>query len=168
MTSTGNGSPAGSLRSRLEAKARRRVVVPIAVSDPGDAARRAAQEAADALAYGRLVGAKPPALKRLETAAAAAEAVLAEHTVDVELQAMASGDWEALVSANLLNGEDLDQAAMMPEALAGCSVDESLRSPDWWRERLADPAWTAGDVRTLWQAVITVNSWAPPAHLPKG
>jgi hypothetical protein len=159
-----------SLRAQLEAKARRRIVVPIPITDPGDEARRRAEQAQATLTIARTAGVDGDRLHELELAATAAAALLAEHTVPVELLALPAADWEALRNAHLPadEREDLDWTALLPAALAACAADESLQDEDWWRERLADDAWSDGDLLALRRAVINVNQWAPQAYLPKG
>lgn len=158
-----------NLRERLTAKARRRVVVSIPVTDPGDAARRAAEQATAQVTVARLAGAPPDRVNELQDAADVAQAVLAEHTVDIALRALPAAEWEALTARHLLdNGEDLDWDELLPVALACCVEDTDLGDVDWWRERLREAAWTAGDVAALRRAVLHVNQWQPPVYVPKG
>lgn len=157
------------LRDRLDAKARRRVVVPIPVTDPGDDARRTASEAAAALSIAGLAGLSETRQAELREAHETAQAQLEEHTAAVALLAMPAADWEALTAAYLLDdGEDLDWRGLLPHALAACCEDEDLQDADWWASKLDDPAWSAGDIAALRRAVLHLNQWAPPAFIPKG
>lgn len=159
-----------SLRERLEAKARRRIVVPVQVSDPGDEARRRAEQAVTARNIAGYAGLQGEKLTELDAEVEAAEAALADHSVPVELLAMPAADWEALVALIVPADESkpVDWTTGLPLALAACCVDESLRDAEWWAERLLDPAWASGDVAALRRAVISLHDWSPASYLPKG
>lgn len=158
-----------SLRDQLDAKAARRLFVPIPITDPGEDARRAAVDTATRLQLAKLANVQGSQLEELQARADAAAAVIAEHSVSIELKSMPPSDWEALTAAHLMsNGDDIDWRAMLPIALAASCVDESLEDPAWWASKLDDEGWTAGDVSALRRAIVQLNQWTPAAQLPKG
>lgn len=165
-----------SLRDRLAAKSARRVVVPIQLSEPGQAQARV-ERAAQALNLVQLEHVKSSEAERAAAAQAAqdevdaARAAVAEHYLEVELRAMHPDEWEALVAAHpaAKDSEDpWDWGKVLPAALAECATDESLRDGDWWAAELASGRWTWGDVQALRMAVLHVNTRTPDVLVPKG
>lgn len=98
-----------------------------------------------------------------------AEANLEALYVDVVLQALEPGDFEALVDAHTDADGGIDRAAFLPEALAASAADESLQDEDWWREQLATPRWTDGERSILFATVSALNDPSVrAAAVPKG
>lgn len=156
-----------SLRDRLAAKQRRRVVVPIVVGEPtaDETARVAAAE--QAMRVAALTGDAAKA----EEHRATIDEVLAPYRVDVEFQALAPHEFEAVASAYpAAEGDDggIDRWAALPVLAAECAVDESLRDADWWREQLGSGRWSEGEWQELWRALFALNYRAPAAYVPKG
>lgn len=153
-----------SLRERLAAKARRRVVVPVQVSDPTqDLGHAEAAKAEYDAARVRAAGAEE--LARLAHAAAVAVRDVAEHYVSAAFTAMHRADFNALVGTHTRDDGEVDAEALAPQMLAACADDESLRDADWWREVLA--SWSSGEWLSLYSAVFAVNGARPPAYVPK-
>jgi hypothetical protein len=162
-----------SLRDRLEAKQRRRIDVPILVSDP-------TQDQANATA---LVTALQAALGRNDTGEAerlreqiqAQAEKIKEHWVVVELQAMPRDEWRAATGAwqTVETTEDgpqvvTDWAQALAPLLAESCVDPDLRDEAWWAERLARPEWSEGDTNALQLALLQLNVDAVDPQVPKG
>jgi hypothetical protein len=133
-----------SLREQLEAKARRRCVVPVPVQDTGPARRRL-EETATALAAAGALPDLDGALDSLRSDLADAQAALDACSVDVVLIAPVPAEAEAILSGHL--GEDgaPDYTKALPHLLALCADDESLRDVEWWQGQLARPEWTIGE-----------------------
>lgn len=152
-----------SLRDQLEAKARRRCVVPVPVTDPGPARQRVEDAALAIVAAGE--GADRDGLTAdLEQARAALDAC----AVEVALQAPAPADAEAILSTHLDDDGSPDYEAALPELLAVCVEDEDLRDVDWWRAQLARPEWTLGEGRGLLLGVLYLVADGPRPLVPKG
>jgi hypothetical protein len=162
-----------SLRSRLEEKTRRRLIVPILVSDPSEdqaqmqtlhaafQAATGAQNAEAAKGYGA----------ELEKVAARVRS----HWADVELQAMPRDEWRAATSAwqTVETTEDgpqvvTDWALALAPLLAESCVDEDLRDANWWAGQLARPEWSEGDTNALQLALLRLNVDAADPQVPKG
>jgi hypothetical protein len=161
-----------SLRERLEAKTRRRLSVPVLVSDPSEdqgelqtllVALQAAQGRDDEEAAARLRA----------QAEAQADKVRA-HWAEVELQAMPKAEWRA---ANALwqtveTTEDGPQVvtnwdeALAPLIAQSC-VDPELQDPEWWAEQLAKPEWSEGDSHTFQLAILRLNVESADPQVPK-
>ncbi len=155
-----------SLRDRLAAKQRRRAVVPIQVSDPGPdyakfqgalVALRVAQQREDN---------QPGEVEGLKATAEAAEAAVNGHFAEVELEALPGPEWEAAMAR--WSGEKVDWAVALAPLLAESCVDEELRDEQWWAERIADPAWSEGDLDVLRIALLRLNVHAADPIVPKG
>jgi len=172
-----------SLRDRLAAKERRRLVVPIQVSDPSEdnntwmgvmAAREKAEyslskdSAEDDDEVRRERNAK--VLEQLENQANAAQERVRSHYVDVELQALSRTDWEAATAKWTRDDEDgaMDWPAALAPLLAESCVDNDLQDEKWWRDTLAKEEWTEGDTDALRAALLQLNVYAVEARYPKG
>lgn len=157
--------PAPTLRDRLAAKARRQTTIQVPVEDT-TAAEAAVHEArAEWLAAAADGADQEAAEQAYKDAIAAFEALHA----DIALQAMAPGDFEALVDAHTDTGGEIDRTAFLPVALAASAVDESLRDEDWWAAQLAEPKWTDGERALLFRAVHALNDPATRVSaVPKG
>lgn len=160
-----------SLRDRLEAKTARRVVVPVQVSEPGEALARAEQAAREVQLLGALGRATDEERTAAEAKAEKARQAVAEHYLNVELAALRPDAWEAIIATHTPaeGSEDpFDWEKVLPVALAECAVDESLRDADWWARQLGSGAWSWGDVHALRQAVLHINGRGPDVLVPKG
>ncbi|WP_182112887.1 hypothetical protein [Actinotalea sp. JY-7876] len=157
-----------SIRDRLAAKARRRVVIPVLVSDPTEDRRRAAVADAEFLAA-QARPARAGDLPALQEAAAAARAAVAQHFEDVAFRALRPDDLEALIAEHS-KGEEPDRDALRAALAAECAEDEALRDEAWWREQL-DPkttSWSSGERDQLYFELLTgLHYTVPAAALPK-
>lgn len=158
-----------SLRDRLTGKQRRRVVVPVQITDPSED-RHILHGAMVALAQAEGRDTPEPAeIQALTEAVTAAEARLRAHTADVELLALGSVRWGEIEAEYVTpDGDTLDWKRALPEILAESCTDTDVQDADWWAERLADPAWSEGDVEALRLAVLHLNVRAPDPVVPKG
>lgn len=155
-----------NLRERLEAKQRRRLVVPILVSDPStDQHVLNGAMVALQVAQGR-EQVEQDEVEVLRKAQEEAAAAVQAHYAEVELQAMSGNDWEAAMAA--WSGDEIDWPRALAPLLAQSCVDEELRDEAWWAERLADPAWSEGDRDTLKMALLRLNVTAASPIVPKG
>lgn len=155
-----------SLRERLEAKQRRRLTVPILVSDSTQD-QHVLNGAAVALQVAQ--SREEPQSDEIEILRKAQEeaaAAVQAHFVEVELQAMSGNDWEAAMAA--WSGDEIDWPKALAPLLAQSCVDEELQDEQWWSERLADPAWSEGDRDTLKMALLRLNVTAASPTVPKG
>lgn len=155
-----------SLRERLEAKQRRRLTVPILVSDPSSD-QHVLNGATVALQVAQ--AREEPEADEIETLRKVHEeatAAVQAHFVEVELQAMPSPDWEAAMAA--WSGDEVDWSAALAPLLAQSCVDEDLRDEKWWSECLAGDAWTEGDLDALKMALLRLNVTAASPIVPKG
>jgi hypothetical protein len=155
-----------SLRERLEAKQRRRLTVPVLVSDPS-ADQHVLNGAAVALQVAQ--ARDEPEEGEIETLRKAQEDAIAAvqaNFVEVEVQAMSSTDWEAAMAA--WSGDEVDWSAALAPLLAQSCVDEELRDEQWWGDCLAGPAWSEGDLDALKMALLRLNVTAASPTVPKG
>ena len=158
-----------SLREQLDGKARRRCVVPVPVRDPGPARQRhEAAVLAVAAASGAPEDARPTAMEAAGAELDAATAELAACTVDITLAAPSAADAEAVQSRHLGDDGGVDYTAALPDLLALCAEDESLRDADWWREALARPEWGPSEVAGLRLGVLYLVADPIRPLLPKG
>lgn len=162
-----------SLRSRLEEKTRRRLTVPILVSDPSEdqaslqtlyAAFQAATGAQDA-----------EAAKKHEAELEEVAARVRSHWADVELQAMPRDEWRAACATwqTVETTEDgpqvvTDWTQALAPLLAESCVDPDVRDVDFWTQQLARPEWTEGDTNALRGALLRLNVDAADPQVPKG
>ena len=159
----------GGLREALEQKVRRRAVVQIELSDPGDARRRveAAQAARMAVVGAASIEGGDVDVSALDAEVEAAVAALAACTAQVRL---AQPTWEAAEEIQARHAGpdgDVDYSAALPDLLAACAEDEALQDADWWREQLADPRWSPAEVSELRLAVMHLILNGPRAYVPK-
>jgi hypothetical protein len=156
-----------SLREKLEAKQRKRLVVPVQVSDPSTE-HEAYIGAASAL---KLAHAKeestPEYIAQLEKLVVDAGERYRSHFVEVELQSLDRADWNAAM-AKWMGEEHIDWDAALAPLLAESCTDEDLQDEQWWAERLAAPEWSEGDVDALKAAILTLNVTSMEARYPKG
>lgn len=150
-----------SLRERLEAKARRRVVWTVQVSDP-DLAQAAAAAASAERQAGGAVGVSEGAARALDEVVADTRDQVASHFERVEFEALAPEDFEALLAAHVDEHGDVDRPAMRAALAGACAVDEDLRDADWWAEQLASGRWSKGEVDDLYHLLFTVLNYSVP------
>lgn len=155
------------LREQLEAKARRRLVVPVQVSDPTED-QRTMTGAVHAL---RLAEARDPRdtgeVDAATAAVAEATAAVMAHYAQVELQSLPGPEWEAAMAQwTGEDGVDWDQA--LPPVLAVSCVDETVRDEQWWAQLLSGDAWTDGDRDQLKQALLLLNVTYENPYVKKG
>lgn len=161
-----------TLRDQLEAKKRRRAVVPVLVSDATeDGNRLAGVQHAHALAVE--AGRDAEAAVLLADAEELAEKVRA-HWVEVELLALPPTEWEAAVAAwQTIQVQDDGPTAVinwtegLPHLLALSCSDESMRDVTVWTELLAGGAWNEGEVDALRRAILHLNVDAADPQVPK-
>jgi hypothetical protein len=157
------------LRGALEAKARRRAVVPIPLRDTGEArqrveaatAARLAAEGAASLTDG------PTDFTALDAEVGAAQDALAACTADLRLSAPSAADAEAIHVRHCDTEGAVDWLAALPEFLAVCCDDEGLRDAEWWRGQLARPEWSPAEVTAVKLAVMHLVVNGPRAYIPK-
>ena len=163
---------AESLRTRLAAKAPRRIVFPVQVSDPGKATEFVA-EAEQKLKWLNVTAltvddkAKhEEAIRAAEENVADARAALAEHFLDVEFQAGHPADVERILADN---ADDKGQwnVKALPALAALSVVDPELQDAEWWQAQF-EGLWSLGERDTLWAVLIDLNASAPPTSVPKG
>lgn len=162
-----------TLREQLEAKRRRRAVVPVLVSDATeDGNKLAAIQHAHALAAE--AGREAEAALLLADMETQAEQVRA-HWVDVELLALPAAEWEAAVTAwQTIQVRDDGPTAVinwdegLPHLLALSCSDESMRDPEVWSALLSSGTWNEGEVDSLKRAILHLNVDAADPHVPKG
>jgi hypothetical protein len=161
-----------SLRDRLEAKARRRLSVPVLVSDPSEdqgelntlfVALRAAQGRED-----------EDAAKLLAAQVDAQAAKVQSHWASVELQALPRDEWRA---ANALwqtveTTEDGPQVVTnwdeaLATLIAQSCVDPELQDTEWWTQQLAKPGWSEGDSHAFQLALLRLNVDSADPQVPK-
>ncbi len=160
-----------SLREQLERKQRRRVVVPVLISDPSQdvATLNGVMVAMNAVHEG-----DSDAAQSLKSEVDDLTERIRSHWVDVELQSLPPAEWEAAIGAwQTIELQDDGPTAVMnwaeglPALLAVSCTDPDLRDADWWREQLASERWSEGDVDALKRAVLTLNIDAAEPRAPK-
>lgn len=157
-----------SLRDQIAAKSRRRVVVPVQVTDLGGDGPRAAEARTFALAA-QINGSTTEQLDAALAALDVAVAAVNVHFADVEFQALSPDDFEALVNRHTDPAGDINQSAFCAELAAACAVDESLTEADWWAAQFASGSWSKGEFDSLYHQLFTqLNYSAPGPALPKG
>jgi hypothetical protein len=153
------------LKDQLEAKKRRRLVVPIQISDPSEdheiymGVAVALQQAQQREDNGAVVA-------QLETQLVAAGEKVRSHYADVELLAMRRDDWNAAMAA-WQGDDDIDWAEALAPLLAESCVDDDLRSVEWWRQQLGRDEWTEGDTDALKSGLLQLNVMRMEARYPK-
>lgn len=157
-----------SLREQIEAKDRRRIFVPVQLSDPGVDAARARDLNTLALAAevdGSSVEQLAEAVAARDTALAAVDA----HFADVEFRALVPDEFEALINRHTDGEGDLNRRALCAELAAACAVDESVKDADWWAAQFEGGTWSKGEFDGLYMRLFTeLNYSAPSRSVPKG
>lgn len=161
-----------SIRARVEAKIRRRLSVPVLVSDPSQdqanleavvIALRAAQGRDDDEAAAQL-------LPEVEVQAAKVQS----HWASVELQNLHPDEWQA---ASILwqtletteHGPEMvtNWHEALPSLIAQSCVDPDLQDEGWWAEQLAKPEWSTGDFDGFRIAILRLNTYSVDPQVPK-
>lgn len=156
-----------TLREKLAAKQRRRLVVPVQITDPAeDYNTLRGTVAARAVARAREDN-QPGEVEGLDSAVDAALAAVKAHFADVELQSMPADDWEAAMARWSGDGA-IDWPAALASLLAESCVDDDLRDEAWWEELLSGDAWSDGDRDQLKSAILRLNVTAADPTVPKG
>lgn len=158
----------GSLKDRLAAKAARRIVIPIGITEPGEA-QEALLAAKMALTLSTRDGEVTPSAaerKKLTNAVDAAQKAYDDCFVDVPFTAVSSSDYEALMEAHARPdpGEDeelIEWDACLPELVAASCEDPELRDPAWWREQFAKDTWSTADKMQLRFTLERLNMDVP-------
>lgn len=159
-----------NLKERLEGKQRRRLSVPILVSDPSeDQAALSTLLAAFNAATGR-----DDEIRLLQPQVEEQAEKVRSHWVQVELQSLPKDVWREVNTAwqTVETTEDGPEVvtnwdeALAPILAASC-VDEDLQDESWWSGQLAQPGWSEGDVNALKLAVLRLNVDAVDPQVPK-
>lgn len=145
------------LRDRLERRGRRRRSILVQVADTSELDQLIAADRV------QLVAAENAGEKqRAQELRAQWQAHTDERTTacfaQLELRALSSADWEALVASHP-GGEDdyCDWAAVLPLAMAESCTDPELQDEQWWTGHLGSDLWTAGDKQTLKATLLDLN-----------
>lgn len=155
-----------SIKDLLAAKQRRRLVVPVQISNP------AADQEEWLGVYHAIEAAKsredadPKELESLQVQLLECSDKLQAHFVKVELQALSADEWEA--AAKVFEGDDdFDWKSGLPVLMAESCVDTELQDAEYWRETLQRPEWTDGERDALKSAILRLNVHADQGHVPK-
>lgn len=158
-----------SIRDQLAGKARRRVVIPVQVSDPTEDDRRAAEARGERALAAATPGIDPDALAALDERVHQTTVALAAHFVDVAFVALHPRKFEALIAAHTTDKGDVDRDALRPALAAACAEDEDLRDEAWWAAQLASGNWSTGERDDLYRRLFTeLNYSVPSGSIPKG
>lgn len=161
-----------SIRERIQAKQRRRSVIPILVSDPS---QDVVELQAVSVALGQ-AGARgdDAAVAQLQSQAEELGEKVQSHWAHVEILALPSAEWEAAVAAyqTITVNEDgptavMDWATCLAPILAASCVDPELQDAEWWQAQLSSDGWSEGDLDAVRGAVLRLNVEAAEARAPK-
>lgn len=155
-----------SIRERLAAKTRRRVVVPIQLSDDSEG-RETVRGVEHALALAQHRGDDAETTARLESALQEANAAVLAHYAQVELQSLDPAEWDAAQQHWCTDGEWNWAEALAPLLAQSCT-DPELRDVGYWAEALARPEWSEGDRSALRTGLLHVNVFRADPFVPKG
>jgi hypothetical protein len=154
-----------SLRDRLAAKQRRRVVVSVEIAPMGDdQATRVTAAQAELLAALTSGGDNVEALREV------ADAAQAENRAEVGFTACGDDIFEKVAARYPApDGTDggFDWHTALPVVAALCADDEDLQDDEWWAEQFASGTWGHGEKLGLWQELLALNTVRPAAHVPK-
>jgi len=154
-----------TLRERLAAKQRRRVVVPVSVASPdGDRDERLRTAQTEMLAAAGTGDAEA-----LAAAQQRIDDIDAEGVEEVAFTAVDFATWEKVSTAHpSKDGTDsgVDWVTALPVVAALCADDESLQDDEAWTALL--DGWSHGERLTLWIALHNLNELAPAPFVPKG
>lgn len=178
-----------SLRSLIEAKARRSATIPIIVGDVAAAVAEVNMRRSALAAY---LSARPAPADGDGQQPAGAEPATGEQPVDereqqlraerdeaiaarnacavyVKVQALPGDEWDAALDGlpdDDAGGPDIGRirAALM----AACCVDPDLQDEAWWADQFARPHWSKGELTAVNMALLQLNYAAPTADAGKG
>lgn len=158
-----------SLREQLEQKQRRRLVVPVQITNPAQD-----QQTWMGVTAALQLEQNKPDEERSDAAVANLQQQMEDawertrsHYVDVEMQSMPRADWNAAMSAWQSEEDGIDWAEALAPLLATSVVDESLQDADWWRDQLSRDSWSEGDTNALRLTVLALNVEGMDPRLPK-
>ena len=161
-----------SLRQQLEEKQRRRLVVPIRVSDPKD--DQAQAETLQAALSVAIAAEDTGTIDGLQQQMLEVADRIRSHWAWVELEAMPRDQWRAVTSAwqTVDTTEDGPQvvtnwAEALAPLLAESCTDPELKDADWWAGQLDRPEWSEGDTNALQIALLQLNVDAVNPQVPK-
>jgi alkylation response protein AidB-like acyl-CoA dehydrogenase len=169
-----------SLRDRIAAKTRRTATLPLAVGDVAGAAAAVAtlQAALDvhmAAVRERVAGGEEEAdadrqrATELRAQLASARSRQVDTVALVELLALTSDQWEAVVSTARRDEDgDIDLEDVLGELLAASCTDADLQDAAWWTEQLHRPEYTRGDRLAIVNSLIALNLHTPDGRQGKG
>lgn len=155
-----------SIREKIAARTRRRVVVPIELGQLPDEEQRRVVELQAAMLLAIRDGEKD----RAEELQDDIDALKAQVVAEVQFQALEPGEFEKVTAAYpSAEGEDggLDWHKALPVLAALCAIDEELQDDAWWAEQLT-ATFTHGEKLALWQALLHINTSTPNPYIPKG
>ncbi len=157
-----------SLKEKLEAKQRRRLVQPIPITDSSQdnqlwmgvlaALQLEQQKEGEERSDARLASLQ----KQLDDAWERVRS----HYADVEMQSMPRDEWNAAM-LEWQGEEGINWPAALAPLLAASCVDEDLQDESWWRAQLEQDTWSEGDTNSLRMAVLTLNVDGMDARVPK-
>lgn len=154
-----------SIRERLAEKTRRRVVVPIQLSDDTEDRETARGiEVAVGLARQRDEG---QVVEQLQAELADVDARVRARYLEVELQSLTPAEWDAAEQQWSTDGEWNWTEGLAPLLAESCTHPD-LRDVEFWRETLARPEWTEGDRSALRTGLLHVNVYRADPFVPKG
>lgn len=154
-----------TLREQLASKQRKRLIVPIQVTDASaDHEQWMAVAMSLELARNRD---DTGTVAILERELADASDRYRAHWVQVEMQAMSADDWESAMQ-QWHGGDEINWAEALAPLLAESCVDPTLRDVAEWRERLSSPEWTLGDRDALRAGLLQLNVMGASPVVPKG
>lgn len=158
-----------SIRELLDKKQRRRLVVPIQVTDPTED-QNAWMGVMQALQIARSKTgeeARPDYVTQLVKNLDEAEERVNSHFAPVELQSLPQDEWEAANAEWRDDEGDINWADALAPLLAVSCVDEDLRDAAYWRDLMSRDTWTEGDTDALRMAILQLNVYAADARVPK-
>lgn len=165
-----------SIREQLAGKARRRVVVPVQMSESaGDEDSWAGAATALRLAEHRRNEAEDDQARELAQAEVDSMTSLLEertaaiegHFAQVELQALPSDEWEA-AEQQWHDGDKWDWGKALPPLLAASCTDAELQDEAFWADTLKLPEWGKGDKDGLIAGLLHLNVIRADLRVPKG
>lgn len=152
-----------SVRAQLEAKQRRKLDVPVLISDPS-ADQEALLQVVAALGMAR---SRNESVQELERQQEESAARLEAHWVRVPLQQLPPAEWEA-ITATCQTEAGTDWSKALPPLLAASCLDEELKDEAWWAGMLDGGTWSVGEINTLKLALLRLNVEAADPLVPKG
>jgi hypothetical protein len=168
-------SAAPSWRQRLEGKQRRRLEVPILVSDDDHGLMALSEQQEGLVRLLEAGGADPAALAEAQAKFDVTREALSEHIAKVPFVTLPGDEYDALLAAHpateLSQDGGIEWTTALPALAAACSAaaeDRPCGDEDitWWSGILARPEWTKGDLLNLWGTLLRLHQRAPSARVP--